>query len=143
MRPPLFADRRRSNVLKQAERWMIQRLCRILPLWLTPNHLTAVGLAGSGIVFAGLWLGRGPTIWILLSGEYTIDSFHLGPTELRLLLAAVLVGELILPGTLLIFAGGGAIALAVVVGLDFRSLLRHADARDELERAQAPKARVL
>ncbi len=47
----VFADRRRTNILKDGEQKLIFTLLKILPKWLTPNGLTTIGMIGSLTVF--------------------------------------------------------------------------------------------
>ena len=61
------SSRERTNLLVKSEFATIEYLCRIMPAWVKPDLLTAVGLLGSVIVFLSLFLG---TInqWYLLIG---------------------------------------------------------------------------
>lgn len=52
----LFRDRKRTNILKNAEQAAISFFVKRLPSFLTPNILTGIGLAGSVIVLAGFIL---------------------------------------------------------------------------------------
>ena len=51
------SSRTRHNILKNAEFATIEFLCKIMPRWIFPDLLTAVGLFGSLIIFASLILG--------------------------------------------------------------------------------------
>ncbi len=51
-------DRKRTNILKGLEQETLQFLCRIMPAWASPDMLTAVGLLGGFIVFAGFWMAQ-------------------------------------------------------------------------------------
>jgi hypothetical protein len=210
----LFSDRRRTNMMKQAERRSVLFLCQHMPVWVTPNGLTTIGLVGGFIVFAGLWLARSNALFLLLSilglalhwfgdsldgrlayyrntprkwfgfsldvivdwvsvfamglgcytylphyravafllvaaygaaiviallrykisGTYKIDLFTFGPTEMRLLIAAVLVLEIFRRGSLLQFCIIATVVLAVMDILELRNVLRLADARDASEK---------
>lgn len=67
--------------------------------------------------------------------QYIIDSFALGPTELRIFLATILLLEIFLPMTLL-YAGAGATLLHIVANtLESYRLLLAADQRDRREQA--------
>lgn len=46
-------DRSRTNILRGIEQPTILFLCRILPSFLTPDMLTAIGMFGTAMVFAG------------------------------------------------------------------------------------------
>ncbi len=75
-----------------------------------------------------------------ITEEYRIDSGQVGPTEVRLLVAAALLLEIFIPGTLL---GLGVLASAALFCVDifeFRKLLKCADARDYRERSAAKQA---
>lgn len=61
------SGRKRYNILKDAEQKTIAYLCNILPEWLTPNMLTAIGFAGSILVAIGLWLAIDIKYFLLLS----------------------------------------------------------------------------
>lgn len=61
------SGRKRFNILKDAEHNTIAYLCNILPEWLTPNMLTAIGFAGSILVAIGLWLAIDIKYFLLLS----------------------------------------------------------------------------
>lgn len=50
-------SRKRKNILMEAEFKTIQYLCAKMPKWVTPDLLTLTGIAGSLIVFLGLYLG--------------------------------------------------------------------------------------
>lgn len=60
-------SRQRLNILKELEFKTIEYLCKIMPMWVTPNTLTGVGLLGSVIVTIGLLLGISNSWWLLLS----------------------------------------------------------------------------
>lgn len=213
-------DRQRTNILKNAEYWLIERLCAVMPQWVTPDFLTAVGLSGAGVIFAGLWLARENRQWLLLSilglaihwfgdsldgrlayyrnrprkwygwsldinvdwlsacimglgfyyyfpnlkivsfvfvvayggsmivallryritDKYTIDSFLLGPTELRLLLAIVLFVEIYRDDTLLQFGMFGSLLLIFFNAVESYRVLKLGDERDKAEKAEKIKA---
>lgn len=48
----VFADRERTNILKRKEQSLILYLLKKVPLNITPNGMTAIGMFGSCIVFA-------------------------------------------------------------------------------------------
>lgn len=214
-------DRTRRNVLKNAEYWLIERLCGVMPGWVTPDLLTAVGLAGSGVIYAGLWLGREQSReWLLLSiaglfihwfgdsldgrlayfrnrprkwygwaldinvdwlsacimglgffhylpdlrivsfvfvvayggsmivallrykiaDRYEIDTFGLGPTELRIMLAGVLLVEIYRDDTLLQFGMAGSLLLIFFNAVESWRVLKLGDERDRQEREARARA---
>ncbi|HNQ36722.1 MAG: CDP-alcohol phosphatidyltransferase family protein [Prolixibacteraceae bacterium] len=69
-----------------------------------------------------------------ITGKYSIDSGIFGPTEVRILISAILVLEVIFTGSLIYFATLACLALLAVNLKDSRQLLRTADERDARER---------
>lgn len=63
----ISADRNRTNILKNSEQKTIRFLCERLPLWMTPDVLTAIGFLGSIMVFLGFWFGRTDSHFLLVS----------------------------------------------------------------------------
>ncbi len=51
-RTRIFADRKRTNVLRSVEQQLIHNLLRIVPDFITPNIMTGIGVFGSLIVCA-------------------------------------------------------------------------------------------
>lgn len=70
-----------------------------------------------------------------LTNQYQVDSGLLGPTELRLAICMVMFGEVIFPGTLLVFAGVVNVVVLIVTFVEFRTVLK---AGNELDK-QTPK----
>jgi hypothetical protein len=68
--------------------------------------------------------------------QYTIDTFTLGPTELRILLALVLLIEIFRRNTLLQFGFAGSLLLIVFNSIDSYKLLKLADQKDREEKAK-------
>lgn len=60
-------NRKRTNILHQPEFVVIEYLCKILPLWMTPNFLTGIGFAGSIICFVGILLAIENKHFMILS----------------------------------------------------------------------------
>lgn len=65
---------------------------------------------------------------------YSIDSGLVGPTEIRIILAIMLIIETIFGQLFEYFAGGICITLFIINILDTRKLLKLGDIRDNLER---------
>jgi len=73
-----------------------------------------------------------------ITNQYQIDSFYFGPTELRLLLAAVLLAEIFRPGTLLQFSFAGSLLLVIFNLFELGRLLRLGDEKDRAEKSTQP-----
>lgn len=213
----LFKDRKRTNILSRPEQFLLTYFVQRLPRWLSPDHLTAIGIAGSFLVLlsfilayygsqlflllaiAGLfinWFGdsldgrvayyRGiPRKWygfsldiimdwigtvlmglgyffyakdgyeivafslVVLYGwamiisqlrykitdKYTIDAGIVGPTEIRVVIAAIILIEVLFFNTIHFFVIAICAILFVINILDTRKLLKLGDLRDERERA--------
>jgi len=59
-------DRIQHNVLAAAERRFLTWTCAHLPLWVKPDHLTALGLIGAMIIFIGYWASQVHVAWLWL-----------------------------------------------------------------------------
>ena len=55
-RAQIFADRKRTNILRAGEQQFIHFLLRRIPGFITPNIMTAIGMFGSMVVCAGFLL---------------------------------------------------------------------------------------
>jgi hypothetical protein len=60
-------DRKRTNLLRAIEQPVLVYLCRIMPMWLTSDMLTFIGLIGSAIVAAGFVMARTDKQYLLVS----------------------------------------------------------------------------
>ncbi len=56
-----------ENITARAERRVLNWLCARLPLWLTPDRLTAIGFFGSILVAAGFVVSNFGREWLLLA----------------------------------------------------------------------------
>ena len=56
-----------QNLLAASERRLLTWLCQRLPSWATPDLLTAIGMVGAVIVFAGYWLSAIDSNWLWLA----------------------------------------------------------------------------
>lgn len=64
------------NMLAKAERRLLNWLCARLPGWLKPDHLTAIGFAGSAISATGYVLSNWGAAWLSLAvAGYFINWF--------------------------------------------------------------------
>jgi len=68
-----------------------------------------------------------------ITGNYSIDSGKFGPTEVRIMVGAVMVAEVLLPGSIVFSAGFLVMAIFIVNIIDTRKLLRVADEIDKKE----------
>jgi phosphatidylglycerophosphate synthase len=210
------SERRRQNFLMQLEARIVASFCRRMPGWVTSNRLTVFGIAGAGLVFSALLLGRSERWWLLagiiglaihwfgdsldgrlayyrgaprkwygfvldvmadwisvclisagfavyftrykfvpiifmaaygaamliaatrykIAGHYRIDSGKFGPTEMRLVIAAILLVEIVLPQSVIVSGGFAALLMLASDAIEFRQLLRTADQRDRAEKKE-------
>jgi len=73
-----------------------------------------------------------------ITDKYSIDSGKLGPTEARIIIVAIMITEVFLPGSLNYSAGLVVIVLFIVNIIDTRYLLRIADDIDKQELKEKP-----
>jgi len=71
-----------------------------------------------------------------ITDKYTIDSGLAGPTEVRVLIAIILISEVIFPGSIQFFVIIMCIALLIINIADTRKLLALGDIRDEAEKQE-------
>lgn len=213
-KPSIQSERKRTNLLKDAEYTTISFLCKHMPKWVKPDMLTAFGVLGAVLVFSALqlalynklflllavlglgihWFGDSldgriayyrntPRKWygwaldihadwlatIIISlgfyfyfpmyqwvafifavayggsmmiallrykiaDEYIIDSNLMGPTELRIILSLVLLLEIFLPNTLLVFGFIGSVLMIILNTKDSLDVLKAGDYRDAKEK---------
>jgi len=77
-REKIFGDRKRTNILKALEQPAIQFLLKIVPRFITPNLMTAVGMFGSVIVLAAFILAKKQEPIFLLLGIFGLFINWLG-----------------------------------------------------------------
>jgi len=70
-----------------------------------------------------------------ITDKYTIDAGVVGPTEIRVIISAIFILEVLLPGTVNIFSALVVAVLFIVNIVDTKKLLRLGDARDIAEKA--------
>ena len=63
--PPI--NRIQQNLLAVAERRLLTWICARLPMWVTPDLLTGIGVAGAGVIFAGYALSDRSPGWLWLA----------------------------------------------------------------------------
>lgn len=71
-----------------------------------------------------------------ITDQYTIDSGMFGPTEIRILLSIIILGEVIFPNTMQYFVATICVALFFINIIDTRMLLKLGNARDKKERRE-------
>ncbi|MFD1786129.1 CDP-alcohol phosphatidyltransferase family protein [Sphingomonas floccifaciens] len=73
--PPAL-NRIQGNWLAASERRLLTWLCARMPAWVTPDKLTALGMVGAVMVFAGYLASNLGTIWLALSiAGYAVQWF--------------------------------------------------------------------
>lgn len=93
-------------------------------------------LLGYGFVVLYGWEMIIALIRYRITGKYSIDSGPLGPTEVRIVLSAILVAEVIFHGSIQYSAAAISVILLIVNITDTGKLLKTADAKDVTERKQ-------
>jgi phosphatidylserine synthase len=68
-----------------------------------------------------------------ITGKYSIDSGIFGPTEVRIIISAIMVAEVLLPGSLIYSAGIIVLILFFTNIADTRKLLLVSDSMDKKE----------
>lgn len=215
------SDRKRTNILRNAEHKSITYLVKKMPDWLSSDMLTGIGFLGNfmvflsfvaaaylnkyylligvigfmvswfgdsldgriayyrniprkwygfvlditvdwlGILFIGLgfmlyvktpWTYIGYAFVVLygwemitailkykITGKYSIDSGLLGPTEVRIIISAMLIIEVIFTGSIIYICGLAMLILLMVNILSFKQLLGFADDKDIEEKKKKEK----
>ena len=91
-------------------------------------------MVGSGFVVLYGWAMIVALVRYRVTGNYTIDSGVLGPTELRIIISAILIAEVFVKDSIL-YAGAGACLLLFLIDIkDTVKLIRVAHERDLAER---------
>ena len=68
-----------------------------------------------------------------IGGQYSIDSGIFGPTEVRLLIATIIIFEVLIPGSIRYLATATCVFLIISNLVETRKLLKLADERDKEE----------
>lgn len=68
-----------------------------------------------------------------ITNEYSIDSGFVGPTELRFIIAFILIAEVLFPGSITYLAGFITIILLIINVIDSLKLLRLGDLKDKYQ----------
>jgi hypothetical protein len=91
-------------------------------------------MVGSGFVVLYGWAMIVALVRYKVTGNYTIDSGILGPTELRIIISAILIAEVFVKDAIL-YAGAVACLLLFIIDIrDTLKLIRMADEKDIAER---------
>lgn len=93
---------------------------------------------GYGFVTMYAWEIIVALIRYRITGSYSIDAGKLGPTEVRIMVSAIMVAEVLLPGSIVISAGFLVVAIFIVNIIDTRKLLRTADEIDKRDSETKP-----
>lgn len=68
-----------------------------------------------------------------ITNEYSIDSGFVGPTELRFIIALILIAEVLFQGSITYSAGLISIILLIINSIDSLKLLKLGDLRDKIQ----------
>jgi phosphatidylglycerophosphate synthase len=71
-----------------------------------------------------------------ITGNYRIDSGKFGPTELRLVIAIILLVEIIFPQSVILFGGFATLIMLTSDAVEFHRLLQAANRRDCAEKKE-------
>jgi phosphatidylglycerophosphate synthase len=96
-------------------------------------------LVGFGFVVMYGWAMLIAIIRFKVTDKYTIDSGILGPTEVRIIISAIMVAEIFVRGALLYAALAAGILLFIYNILDTFKLLRVANRKDRSEKSRENK----
>ena len=78
----------------------------------------------------------------LVTGKYSIDSGIVGPTELRVVLMAIITSEYLFPGSIYYLVVIACLVLVFTNLKDTIGLLRMADERDAIERKEKAETKA-
>jgi len=65
--PAASLTRVQRNLLAAGERRLLDKLCVAMPRWISPDRLTAIGMVGSLMIFAGYAASNWATAWLVVS----------------------------------------------------------------------------
>jgi hypothetical protein len=88
-------------------------------------------ILGFGFVVLYGWAMMTAVLRYKIINKYTIDSSHIGPTEVRFIISGILILEVIFPGTIVYCGILVCIILLIFDIRDFLHLLRVADGKDK------------
>lgn len=78
-----------------------------------------------------------------ITGSYSIDSGILGPTEVRIIIAAILIMEVLIPGSIIYTVSLICIVLMIANITDSKSLISMADAKDRDKKTEKEIREIL
>ena len=87
-------------------------------------------------VFVYGWAMINSLLKYKVTDKYTIDTFLMGPTELRIIICIFLLLEIFMDKSLLILGFGGSIILFIVNTVDLLGILKSGDIRDLAEKSK-------
>jgi hypothetical protein len=87
-------------------------------------------------VFAYGWAMINSLLKYKITNTYSIDTFLMGPTEVRIIICLFMAAEVFLSGSLLFLSIGGSLLLAIFNIVDLVQLLKFGDIRDIEEKSQ-------
>lgn len=94
-------------------------------------------LLGYGFVVLYGWAMITAVLRYKITGEYTIDSGLLGPTEVRIIISAILITEVLVKDSLVWASGLACLILLMIDINDLLKLLKVASEKDEKEKTKA------
>ena len=93
-------------------------------------------LIGFGFVVLYGWAMMIALLRYKITNKYSIDSGFLGPTEVRVLISAILVLEIFVANSIIVSGLVICVVLLIINIIDFRKLLVIADRRDKREKIE-------
>lgn len=87
-------------------------------------------------VFAYGWAMINSLLKYKITDSYTIDTFLMGPTEVRIIICLFLIAEIFLPGSLILLGVGGSLILIIFNVYDLVLILKSGDERDRVEKSK-------
>lgn len=87
-------------------------------------------------VFAYGWAMINSLLKYKITDSYTIDTFLMGPTEVRIIICLFLIAEIFLPGSLILLGVGGSLILTIFNIYDLVLILKSGDERDRVEKSK-------
>lgn len=86
-------------------------------------------------IFAYGWSMINALLRYKITDKYSIDSHLMGPTELRIIIAAFMILDIFVSQTLVVFGFAGSVILFFINLTDTITILKLGDERDKMEKA--------